>query len=141
MAMKLVDLAHYGRYYSYDKRRYPLWWYDCNSDKAIFIDDILKMTGIADAEVLDRALLKRNGFIPFFQFDILTLEMKYASERFNVKDYNVLKKLAGEEYDRAFMIALDSKQLLSDWYFYELDALIKSAIVWADKNRIHYDKN
>ena len=68
MSIKLVDMAHYGRYFSYDERKYPIWWYDRNTESPIFFEDLLRKCSIDDASKIDYEALiiaRFDHFEPF----------------------------------------------------------------------------
>ena len=83
MSIRLVELACYGRHYSYDERNHPIWWFDRESGTPIFIDDLLRQTGINDASQIDDEALEYVGIIPFFQFDTVSLEREYVDQYFD----------------------------------------------------------
>lgn len=133
-------MAHYGRYFSYDERKYPIWWYDYKAESRIFVEDLLRKCNIDDASKIDYEALKCEGFIPFFQLDILSLELEYADFKFDANENKILQSLGKEEFYYSFMRTIDLKRMRKDWYFNELNALSKEAENWAKENGISYDK-
>lgn len=144
MPIKLVDMAHYGRHDSYDERSYPIWWFDRESGTPIFVDDLMRKTGVEDASQIDYEALEYVGIIPFFQVDILSLKREYVDKYFDPKEKKALLSLCGEEFDLSFNEAIDKidsyRDWRRDWYLYELNALEKEAIKWARRNRIRYEE-
>lgn len=115
-------------------------WLYCKTESPIFVEDLLRKCSIDDASKIDYVALKCEGFIPFFQLDILSLELEYADCKFDANENKKLQSLGEEEFDYSFMRTIDLKRMRKDWYFYELNALSKEAENWAKENGISYDK-
>ena len=137
--MKMHEIAHYGRWFPFENRIFPYWWYDKISEKVINIDELcsyMKYNGVNEIDVEDCLYA---GKIPFFRVNIPELEFKYAKV-FMPEQVRKMVKLNMEERDVFFRKCVEEKNLTAHWYRYELNALTVEARKWCHDNGIPYQE-
>lgn len=135
--MKMHEIAHYGRWFPFENRIFPYWWYDKISEKVINIDELcsyMKYNGVNEIDVDDCLYA---GKIPFFRVNIPELEFKYAKV-FMSEQVRKMVKLNMEEMDVFFRKCIEEKNLTAHWYRYELNVLTAEARKWCHDNGIPY---
>ena len=133
--VQIQQIAHYGRWYPYDGRIFPYWWYDTFSGRVINIDDVCMDMGYTDSRDVDVVSCMYEVKIPFFQVNIPELELKYAEEFMRTKVSDMMR-MSTKEMDYTFGKYIDEYNLITHWYRYELDVLSKEARKWCNDNGI-----
>lgn len=135
--IRIIDIAHYGRWFPYDGRSLPLWWFDTRTEKTVDIDEVCEMYGCKDVNDIDINICKRDGVIPYFRLDIPKLEMEYA-KKYLPGEIKKMMEMDARSMDYDFGRIIEKYGLISDWYKYELKVLSDLARKWCEKNYIPF---
>ncbi len=138
--IKIHNIAHYGRWFPYEKRTYPLWWFDSRFGKMIGADELCCLYGCSDPCELDAAECEYGGYISCFRVDIPELEIEYAGKYLSQAEQKSLLSLDRRSMDRLFRRIIEENGLTRHWYDYELAALSAAAEAWCVSNHIPYLK-
>lgn len=135
--LQLHEIAHYGRWFPYDGRILPYWWYDTFSDQVINIDDMSLNMNFSNVCEIDVGYCICEGKIPFFRVNIPELELKYANEFMRDKVPDMMR-VNMEKMDYDFRKYIDENNLIAHWYKYELGVLLVEARKWCYDNNVPY---
>lgn len=133
--MQMHEIAHYGRWFPFEGRILPYWWYDKYSERVISIDELclyMKYSRVSEINVEDCLYA---GKVPFFRVNIPELELKYAKV-FMPEKVKIMMQLNMEEMDVFFRKCIEERNSTAHWYRYELDVLTVEARKWCHDNSI-----
>lgn len=135
--MQMHEIAHYGRWYPFDGRILPYWWYDKFSEQAINIDELCLYMKYSNVNEIDVEDCLCAGKVPFFRVNIPELELKYAKV-FMPEEVKIMMQLNMKEMDVYFCKCIEERNSIAHWYRYELDVLTVEARKWCRDNSIPY---
>lgn len=136
--LSLVRIAHYGRWFPYYNIPIACWWYDIAQKQEISINKTCRIGGYENYDMIDVSLCRNMRHIPFFRANIPEQELIYAKKYLPEEYIKEQLALDMEHMDYKFNAMIEEEDLLSDWYFYELQILVDAALKWCREKHIPF---
>jgi len=133
----LNEILYYGRFYpDAPGGEKPAWWL-CVSDHAVLdTETVRKNFSYADTEKIEAS----GQFLPLFRTDIPRLEKEFMQNRDEKAILRLCENNPQWDYDIAFKVYIEERQLTREWFEFERAHLRRDAEDWCRQHGLPYRK-